>query len=111
MWEESGLIWMWREFVGVVLHMCDSTGCACLGLSKMLQRTLKKQGMEFKMNTKVTGAVRTGSGSVQVSMETVKGGKEETQECDVLLVCVGRRPYTDSLGLQVGVVNVGGGVA
>jgi dihydrolipoamide dehydrogenase len=59
--------------------------------------------MDFKMNTKVTGAVKTGSGVMQVSMEAVKGGKEETMECDVLLVCVGRRPYTDNLGLQVGV--------
>ncbi len=38
-------------------------------------------------------------------MEAVKGGKLETQECDVLLVCVGRQPYTNNLGLQVGVVN------
>ena len=66
--------------------------------------------MEFKRNTKVTGAVRTGSGTMQVSMEPVKGGKEETMECDVLLVCVGRRPYTDSLGLQVGLSGRGGGV-
>lgn len=73
--------------------------------SKTLQRTLKKQGLEFKMNTKVTGASRTGSGVVQVTTETVKGGKEETLECDVLLVCIGRRPYTDGLGLQVGVVT------
>ena len=35
-------------------------------------------------------------------MESVKGGKEEEVECDVLLVCVGRKPYTDNLGLEVG---------
>ncbi len=34
-------------------------------------------------------------------MESVKGGKEQAMECDVLLVCVGRRPYTDNLGLEV----------
>ena len=34
-------------------------------------------------------------------MESVKGGKQEEAECDVLLVCVGRRPYTDKLGLEV----------
>lgn len=58
------------------------------------------------MKTKVTGAVRGDSGVVQVSMEAVKGGKEETLDCDVLLVCIGRRPYTDGLGLQVGVARV-----
>lgn len=70
---------------------------------KNLQRVLKKQGLEFKMQTKVTGASRTATGVIQVSMEAVKGGKGETLECDVLLVCVGRRPYTDNLGLQVSV--------
>ena len=34
-------------------------------------------------------------------METVKGGKQEELDCDVLLVCVGRRPYTAGLGLEV----------
>lgn len=72
---------------------------------KNLQRTLKKQGLDFKMNTKVTGAVQTDSGSLLVSTEAVKGAKEEQLECDVLLVCIGRRPYTDGLGLQVGVVG------
>lgn len=52
------------------------------------------------MNTKVTGAV-VGDGGVQVSMEAVKGGKQETLDCDVLLVCIGRRAYADGLGLEV----------
>ena len=46
-------------------------------------------------------------GGVQVSMEAVKGGKEETLDCDVLLVCIGRRAYTDSLGLEVRGVAAG----
>lgn len=71
-------------------------------VSKYLQRVLKKQGLNFKMSTKVTGAVRSGSG-IKVSTETVKGGKQEELDCDVLLVCVGRRPYTAGLGLE----NVG----
>lgn len=86
------------------MGICDHQG-VWLCCSKTLQRTLKKQGMEFKMNTKVTSAIRSESDTIQVSMESVKGGKEETMECDVLLVCVGRRPYTDNLGLEVGVVN------
>ena len=59
------------------------------------------------MNTKVTRANRTSSGGVKVSMEAVKGGREELMECDVLLVCVGRKPYTEGLGLEVGVVWCG----
>ena len=46
------------------------------------------------------GAVR-GDGGIQVSMEAVKGGKQEQVTCDVLLVCIGRRPYTRNLGLEV----------
>ena len=46
------------------------------------------------------GAVR-GDGGIQVSMEAVKGGKQEQVTCDVLLVCIGRRPYTKNLGLEV----------
>ena len=48
------------------------------------------------------GAVRSGSG-IKVSTETVKGGKQEELDCDVLLVCVGRKPYTAGLGLEVSV--------
>jgi len=50
------------------------------------------------------GAVRGDSG-VQVSMEAVKGGKQEQVTCDVLLVCIGRRPYTQNLGLEVRVAG------
>lgn len=67
----------------------------------MLQRTLKKQGIDFKMNTKVTSATKTSSGEIEVAMEAVKGGKQETLSCDSLLVCIGRRPYTTNLGLEV----------
>ena len=44
--------------------------------------------------------------STQVKTETVKGGKEEEMECDVLLVCVGRRPYTTGLGVEVSYNNL-----
>ena len=53
------------------------------------------------MNTKVTSATRTSSGEIEVAMEAVKGGKEETVSCNALLVCIGRRPYTTNLGLEV----------
>merc|ERR1719351_159255 len=71
-------------------------------ISKTFQRTLKKQGLKFKLNTKVTSASKTANG-IQVNVESAKGGKQETLECDVLLVCIGRKPHTQNLGLE----NVG----
>jgi len=68
-------------------------------VSKQFQRIMTKQGLKFKLNTKVTGA-RKENGKVFVSVEGVKDGKVEEMEADVLLVCVGRRPYTHSLGLE-----------
>jgi len=71
-------------------------------VSKLFERTLKKQGFKFKLKTKVVSASKTGSG-IQVNVEAAKGGKPETIECDVLLVCIGRRPLTSNIGLE----NVG----
>ncbi|KAM7309242.1 dihydrolipoyl dehydrogenase, mitochondrial isoform X1 [Ixodes scapularis] len=69
-------------------------------ISKNFQRILTKQGLKFKLATKVTGATRSG-GSITVNLEDVKdSSKKEQLDCDVLLVCVGRRPYTENLGLE-----------
>jgi dihydrolipoamide dehydrogenase len=69
-------------------------------MAKNFQRILTKQGLGFKLATKVTGA-RKVDGRVVVSVESVKdSSKKEEIDCDVLLVCVGRRPYTHSLGLE-----------
>ena len=68
-------------------------------VSKQFQRLCTKQGLKFKLGTKVTAAKREGD-KVKVSIEGVKDGKAEELECDVLLVCVGRRPYTKNLGLE-----------
>lgn len=71
-------------------------------VSKTFQRVLTKQGLKFKLGTKVTGATKKGpDGPVVVSVENVKDPtKKEELECDVLLVCVGRRPFTQNLGLE-----------
>ncbi|XP_073508281.1 dihydrolipoyl dehydrogenase, mitochondrial [Phyllobates terribilis] len=69
-------------------------------ISKNFQRILQKQGLKFKLNTKVTGATRRADGKIDVSIEAAAGGKEEVITCDVLLVCIGRRPFTQNLGLQ-----------
>lgn len=69
-------------------------------VSKAFQKILAKQKINFKLGTKVTGASKTG-GNIKVSVENVKDpSKKEELDCDVLLVCVGRRPYTANLGLE-----------
>ena len=72
--------------------------------AKTFQKSLAKQGMEFKLGAKVTGAVADKKG-VKVTVEPVAGGAAETLEADYVLVAIGRRPYTEGLGLDsVGIV-------
>ncbi|KAK6608228.1 dihydrolipoyl mitochondrial precursor [Botrytis cinerea] len=68
-------------------------------IAKSSQKILKKQGIDFKLNTKVMGGDVTGE-KVKLSLEAAKGGKEETIDADVVLVAIGRRPYTAGLGLE-----------
>ncbi|KAI4500540.1 hypothetical protein M0802_004502 [Mischocyttarus mexicanus] len=69
-------------------------------VSQTLQKILTKQGLSFKLGTKVTTAKKQGS-EVIVSVEDAKDPtKKEELGCEVLLVCVGRRPYTANLGLE-----------
>ncbi|KAI5749941.1 hypothetical protein M8J76_011639 [Diaphorina citri] len=69
-------------------------------VAKQFQRILGKQGMQFKLGTKVTGASKSGD-NITVTIENVKDPtKKEELSCDALLVCVGRRPYTHNLGLE-----------
>ncbi|MBT3306816.1 MAG: FAD-dependent oxidoreductase, partial [Alphaproteobacteria bacterium] len=72
-------------------------------LSRHLQRALTAQGMEFRLGTKVTGVKKAKSG-VELTVEPAKGGDAETLKANVVLVSIGRKPYTDGLGLaEVGV--------
>ena len=67
-------------------------------VAKQFQRLLAKQGMTFKLSSKVTGAVPMGAG-LAVNIEPAAGGAVETMPADVVLVAVGRRAYTEGLGL------------
>ncbi|MBX9726749.1 MAG: dihydrolipoyl dehydrogenase, partial [Rickettsiales bacterium] len=71
-------------------------------IAKNFQKILEKQGIEFKLGVKVTGATPSKAG-VEVTFEPAAGGVAEKLQADVVLVAVGRRAYTDSLGLS----NVG----
>ncbi|KAG6446388.1 dihydrolipoyl dehydrogenase isoform X2 [Manduca sexta] len=68
-------------------------------VAKTLQKILAKQGMKFKLETKVLGVKKEGS-TVKVEVEGAKGGNKETMDCDVVLISIGRRPYTKDLGLD-----------
>jgi len=73
-------------------------------VAKTFQRALTKQGMTFKLSSKVTGA-KVGKSSVDLTVEPVAGGAAETISADVVLLAIGRRPFTAGLGLEsVGVV-------
>ncbi len=85
------------EFLNIALPGMDGE------VSKQMKRLLEKQGLKFKMKTKVTGA-KTAKAGVTLTMEPSEGGKAETLKTDVVLVSIGRRPYIDGLGLdKVGV--------
>ncbi|MBV9900350.1 MAG: dihydrolipoyl dehydrogenase, partial [Alphaproteobacteria bacterium] len=66
---------------------------------KEANKIFKKQGFEFHLSTKVTGAQAGGEG-VRLTVEPAAGGAAETIEADVVLVSIGRRPNTDGLGLD-----------
>ncbi len=67
-------------------------------LSKHLQRLLTRQGMNFRLSTKVTGA-KPVRGGVNLTLEPAAGGDEESLKADIVLISIGRRPFTQGLGL------------
>jgi dihydrolipoamide dehydrogenase len=68
-------------------------------ISKQAQKILGKQGIKFKLNTKVTKGDDSGE-TLKVNVEAAKGGKEEVLDADVVLVAIGRRPYSAGLGFE-----------
>jgi dihydrolipoamide dehydrogenase len=68
-------------------------------VAKQFQRILEKQGFKFKLGAKVT-AVDTSGKTLKASIEPAAGGAAEALEADVVLVCIGRVPYTEGLGLK-----------
>jgi dihydrolipoamide dehydrogenase len=68
-------------------------------VAKQFQRILEKQGFAFKLGARVTG-VDTSGKTLLATVEPAAGGTAEKLETDVVLVCIGRVPYTDGLGLK-----------
>ena len=68
-------------------------------IAKQAQRIFAKQGIEFKLGMKVTGVEKLKS-KLKLSAQPAAGGDTETLEADVVLLAIGRRPYTQGLGLE-----------
>ncbi len=81
------------EFLDRILPGMDGEIC------KQTQRILAKQGLKFRLGHKVTAAKATKTGA-SLTVEPVKGGDAETVKADIVLVSIGRRPYTEGLGLE-----------
>ncbi len=81
------------EFVDQILPGMDGE------IRKEANKIFKRQGIQFKLSTKVTSAKATKSG-VDLTLEPAAGGTSEKLNADVVLVSVGRKAYTESLGLD-----------
>ena len=88
------------EFMDKILGPMDGD------VSKQFQRMLKKQGLKFRLSSKVTGVQKKGR-ALEVTVEPAAGeAAVETLGADVVLVAIGRRPYTEGLGLAEAGVEV-----
>ena len=98
---------VWRR-LGAEVTVVEYLDRICPGMdaevAKAFQRILTKQGINFRLGAKVTGA-KAGKSRVDLTVEPSAGGAAETLTADRVLLAVGRRPYTAGLGLEtVGLV-------
>jgi dihydrolipoamide dehydrogenase len=92
-WRRLGAKVTCVEFLDQILPGFDGE------VRKECNKIFKKQGIEFKLSTKVTG-VEVDGGKASLTVEPAKGGATETIEADCVLVSIGRRPNTEGLGLD-----------
>jgi dihydrolipoamide dehydrogenase len=81
------------EFLDRILPGMDSE------VAKSFQRLLEKQGFAFHLAHKVAKVEKAGGG-LKATIEPAAGGDAKTLEADVVLVAIGRRPFTQNLGLE-----------
>jgi dihydrolipoamide dehydrogenase len=92
-WRRVGAKVTCVEFLDQILPGFDDD------IRKEANKIFKKQGIEFRLGTKVTG-VKVDGGKATLTVEPAKGGASETIEADAVLVSIGRRPNTDGLALD-----------
>ena len=99
---------VWRRLgasVTVVEYLDNILPGMDMEIRKEALKIFKKQGIEFKLSSKVTGA-KTSKKGVDLSVEPAAGGKAETLSAEIVLMAIGRKAYTDGLGLDaVGVAR------
>ncbi|MCB1783865.1 MAG: dihydrolipoyl dehydrogenase [Alphaproteobacteria bacterium] len=101
---ELGTVWRRLGAKVTVIEFMDNILPGMDGeVRKESLKIFKKQGIEFMLSSKVTGA-KTSAKGVELTVEPAAGGKAETVKADVVLMAIGRKAYTDGLGLdKVGV--------
>jgi dihydrolipoamide dehydrogenase len=103
---EMGSVWRRLGSAVTVVEFLDRITPGMDGeLSRHLQRVLTRQGFVFKLGTKVVAA-KPGAGGVSLTLEPAAGGAREELKSDVVLVAIGRRPYTEGLGLEAAGIAV-----
>ncbi|KAJ8507780.1 hypothetical protein ONZ45_g9896 [Pleurotus djamor] len=104
---ELGSVWSRLGAEVTVVEFLGGIGGAGIDeeVAKNFQKILSKQGIKFKLNTKVLSAEKDGD-NIVVKTESAKDGKQETVDADVVLVSVGRRPYTEGLNLAAAGVEL-----
>jgi dihydrolipoamide dehydrogenase len=103
---ELGSVWRRLGAEVEVIEFLDRTIPGADGeIATAFQRALTKQGIKFRLSTKVTGAKKAKDGVV-LTVEPVAGGPAEAVTADVVLVAVGRRPFTEGLGLETAGVSM-----
>ena len=102
---ELGSVWQRLGAQVIVVEYLDRILPGMDGeLSKAAQKIMTKQGIQFRLSTKVTSAKNDGN-SVAITLEPASGGVAEKMQADIVLLAIGRRPFTDGLGLdKAGVV-------
>ena len=97
---ELGSVWLRLGAKVTVVEFLDRLVASMDNeIGKTFERVLGKQGMTFRLKTKVTGAEKTEAG-VKLTLEPAAGGPAETLDADVVLVAIGRRPYYEGLGVE-----------
>ena len=97
---ELGSVWRRLGSQVIVVEFLDRILPGIDGeVARQFQRILTRQGMTFKLSSKVT-AVDTSGKTLKVKVEPAAGGAAETIEADVVLVAIGRVPFTEGLGLE-----------
>src|SRR5581483_9543868 len=97
---ELGSVWKRLGAEVTVVEFLDRiTPGLDLEVGKAFQRVLQKQGFTFQLSTKVVGVEKKKTG-LSVTVEPAAGGEKSVIETDIMLVAIGRRPFTDNLGLD-----------